>query len=191
MRKIVMFNFVSLDGFYAGEGDDISWHTVDAEFDNFSAELIKRFDAVIFGRITYDLFAGFWPKVVDDPKAGQADRTIAKALDDMTKIVFSHGGLQPEWKGTEVHNEIDPEFIKKLKEQPGKDIVIYGSGTIVRQLTDLGLIDEYKVIIAPVILGKGKQLFNGAHQANLTHIETRDFRGGNVLLTYAPFKRMN
>lgn len=184
MRKVVMFNFVSMDGYFAGVDGDITWHPVDKEFDSFAGEFITQFDAALFGRITYDLFADYWPTAVDDPNTSPEDRAIAKALNDMTKIVVSSTEPKTGWQGTEWWPDITAQKVTELKQQDGKNIVIYGSGTIVKQLTDIGVIDEYHVIVGPLVLGAGKLLFEGVQPRQLELMNTKTFASGNVLLSY-------
>jgi dihydrofolate reductase len=185
MGKIVMFNMVSVDGYFAGEDGNIDWHVVDDEFNKYAVETLKNIDTILFGRLTYQLFESFWPIALKDPKTGQEDRVIAQAIDDATKIVFSTTLDQVTWNNSKLCNYIVPEDIEKLKQKDGKDIVIYGSGMIVRELTNLGLIDEYRFMVAPVILGKGKSLFENVNKKNLKLAETREFKSsGNVLLSY-------
>lgn len=184
MKKIVMFNFVTADGYFAGSDGNIDWHPVDKEFNSFAVEFIQQCDTVLFGRTTYDLFASFWPTAVNDSKLDEEDRIIAKALNDKEKIVVAHNEIKPNWVNTIVWGELHAESIRSLKQTNGKNIVIYGSGTIVQQLTDLGLIDEYHLIVAPVILGSGKSLFEGNARARLTLLGSKVFESGNVLLKY-------
>ena len=184
MRKIIMFNFVTADGYYAGSDGNIDWHPVDDEFNSFAANFISQCDTALFGRVTYDLFAGYWPKAVNDASPGSDDHSIAQALNDMWKIVVTHNRLSSDWNNTETWPDVDADTIKELKQQDGKNIVIYGSGTIVKQLTDLGLIDEYWLIVAPVILGGGKSLFEGNALKQLKITGTKTFSAGNVLLKY-------
>jgi dihydrofolate reductase len=179
-----MFNFVTVDGYYAGSDGNIDWHPVDDEFNSFAVDFIDKCDTALFGRVTYDLFAGFWPTAASNPNFTSDDHTIANALNSMRKIVVTHNPLDSDWQNTETWLDVDAGKIKELKQQDGKNIVIYGSGTIVKQLTELGLIDEYHIIIAPVILGSGKSLFKGNAQKQLELTETKAFTAGNVLLTY-------
>lgn len=187
MRRIVMFNLISLDGFFAGEDGNIDWHVVDDEFNEFAVEHTASFGAIIFGKTTYKIFEDFWPAVVNDPKFSPEDRKVGKTIDDMEKHVFSKSLKSVSWKNTTIHHDIDPEEIKKLKAQKGKDMVIFGSGTIVKQLGDVGLIDEYRVMINPVVLGKGKPMFS-EKMVKLSLIKSRVFGNGNVLLYYVPEK---
>lgn len=183
MKKIVMFNMISIDGYFAGAGGNIDWHQVDNEFNVFAADFINKCDTAVFGRITYDLFAGFWPTATSNTSTPE-NRLIAQTLNSMRKIVITHNKLGTNWEHSETWQDIKIDKIRELKQQDGKNIVIYGSGTIVKQLTDLGLIDEYHLIIAPVILGGGKTLFEGNSQKQLELIEAKTFTAGNVLLKY-------
>src|SRR5438128_1253831 len=139
MRKIIVFNLVSLDGFFAGPKGEIDWHNVDDEFNKFAVEQTQTFGAILFGRITYQLFESFWPAAVNDPKMSKDDREIAKIIDDIEKIVFSKTFKKATWKNSKLLHDIDVKEIKKLKQKTGKDMVIFGSGTIVQELTNLGL----------------------------------------------------
>lgn len=186
MRKIVMFNMVTVDGYFASTDGNIDWHVVDKEFDRWAAESMKEFDTVMLGRVTYDLFAGFWPEALDNPKTSPEDRVVAKALSEWTKVVFSKFMDKADWQPAKILHEIDEKEIKRLKSSDGKDIALYGSGTIVRQLTELGLIDEYRFMLNPVILGQGKSLFEGVKPKKLKLIDTKKFESGNVLLAYRP-----
>ena len=188
MRKIVMFNLVSLDGFFAGADGNIDWHVVDEEFNQAAIEMIRSYDTILFGRITYQLFENYWPKAALDPKISKEDKIIANKINKMRKIVFSKTLDKVTWKNSElVKGNIENE-VKKIKKSPGRDIVIYGSGTIVQQLATAGLIDEYRIMVNPVVLGSGKPLFKDVSILNLKLIDTRVFRSGNVLLNYQRIK---
>ncbi len=189
MRKLIVFNLVSVDGYFAGEDGDINWHQVDDEFNKFAVEQTKTFGAIIFGRTTYELFESYWPGAVADPATAPDDLEIAKTIDEVEKIVFSKTLKEVAWKNSKLLHEVDPEEIKKLKEQEGKDMVIFGSGTIVQALTNLGLVDEYRLMINPIILGKGKPMFKDVKEMHkLKLLNTRTFGNGNVLLYYEPIK---
>ena len=183
MRKIIVSNLVTVDGYFAGSNGEIDWHLVDKEFNEYAAEMLNSVDTLLFGKTTYDLMAGFWPtkNAIAEPSV------IAEAMNSLPKIVFSKTLSHADWNNTKVIKEIDPEEIKKMKQQPGKDMVILGSGTIVDQFTNLGLIDEYRLIVNPVILGKGKPLFKDIdHKIKLKLLKTKTFSSGNVLLYYQP-----
>jgi dihydrofolate reductase len=187
MRKITVFNFVTVDGFFAGPHGEIDWFKLikkDDEYDNFIHEQSKSGDTLIFGHTTYEMMKGYWPT----PDAIKNDPDMAKVVNNSLKIVFSKT-LQtveegPNWKNIKLFHEIKQEEILKLKEE--KDMTILGSGTIVQQFANLGLIDEYSLAIVPVILGAGKSLFKDVKKINLKPTDARTFRNGIVLLTYKP-----
>jgi dihydrofolate reductase len=188
MRKIVMFNLISLDGFFAGPKGEIDWHVTDDEFNKFGVEQTRTFGTILFGRITYQLFEDFWPKAAKDPKMSNEDLIIAKIINNIDKIVFSKTLKEisetPNWKNVRLFREVSPKDVQKLKGKAGKDIVIFGSGTIVQRMTDLRLIDEYRVLVNPVVLGRGKLLFRDVKRLNLKLVKIRKFKSGNVLLQY-------
>lgn len=179
MAKIVVFNMLSLDGFFAGVGGDISWHNVDGEFNEFAIKQTREFGALLFGRVTYDLMYGYWPS----EDALKNDPIVAGIMNNADKIVFSKSLKKAEWKNTKVIKEIEKLEIETLKQQAEKDLAIFGSGTIVQKFTELGLVDEYRLMINPVVLGSGKPLFR-KHQ-KLQLMSSREFKNGNVLLNYA------
>jgi len=187
MRKIIVFNLVSIDGYFAGINGDIDWHNVDDEFNKFGIEQTKSFGTILFGRTTYQLFENFWPKALADPATSPDNREIAKIIDDIEKIVFSTSLQSVMWKNSKLFREINKDQILKLKEEEGGNIVLFGSGTIVQQMTNLELIEEYRLMVNPVVLSAGQPLFKDLkHPLNLQLLETREFKNGNLLLTYIP-----
>lgn len=185
MRKIVVFNMVTLDGYYAGEDGNIDWHKVDDEFNTFAIEHTQEFGTLIFGATTYKLFEEYWPKALVDPATSEDDRKIAQIIEDMEKIVFSKTIKEVTWKNARVVHEINKAEVESWKQQAGKPMGIFGSGTIVQQFTNLGLIDEYRLMINPVILGSGKRMFEGVNAIHNLHlVSTKKFGNGNVLLCY-------
>lgn len=185
-RKIILFNLISLDGFFEGNGRDISWHNVDDEFNKFAIEQTKSFGAIIFGRVTYELFESYWPVALKDPKTSKEDRIIAKTIDDIEKIVFSKKLKKVTWKNSKLFSEINVDKIKKLKKKLSNDMVIFGSGKIAQQMVNLGLIDEYRMLVNPIVLGEGRLMFENVKKIKLKLINTRVFKNGNVLLCYKP-----
>ena len=191
MRKIVVFNLISVDGYFAGVDGNIDWHRVDDEFNTFAVQQTKSFGTIIFGRVTYKIFEDFWPKAINDPKMSPDDRKIAKNIDDVEKIVFSKTIKKVTWKNSKLFKTVDQKEIKKWKSQRGRDMVIFGSGTIVQEFTNLGLIDEYRLLVNPIILGKGKPMFaNIKNRLDLKLIDTKTFKNGNVLLYYQRAKKI-
>jgi dihydrofolate reductase len=187
MRKIIVSEMVSVDGFFAGPQGEIDWHVVDEEFNQAAIGLLNTVDTILFGRITYQLFENFWPKAHTNPSLSASDLVIADKINEMDKIVFSKTLNKVEWKGTRLEKELIPERIAKLKQQAGKDIVMYGSGSLVPVITQHGLIDEYRFFVAPVILGNGRSIFKGLnYKLTLKLLEAKTFSSGNVLLRYQP-----
>jgi dihydrofolate reductase len=178
-----MFNRVSIDGFFAGPKGEIDWFLMDPELDKATHELMRP-DTVLFGRVTYQLLESYWPKVAADPKAPEEELATANELGQMTKVVFSKTLKEVTWENSKLVKDNVVEEVKRLKQGMGPDIAIFGSGTIVQQLTAERLIDEYLLAVTPVILGGGKSLFTGAKKLRLALLETRDFKSGNILLHY-------
>ena len=176
---------MTVDGFFAGLNGEIDWHVVDGEFNEYATAFLDTIDTLLFGRITYDLMASYWPTkdaLNDDPE-------VARRMNNLGKLIVSRTLKEPTWNNTKVVNKIVAEEILKIKETPGKDIAIFGSGQIVSALTRLGLIDEYRLFINPVVLQKGKPLFvDIAEKFKLKLLYTKKFTSGNVLLCYEPAK---
>lgn len=191
---------VSLDGFFEGPNHDLSWHNVDREFNEFAVEQTSEVGTLILGRRTYELFHDFWPNAPKDPNLSKEDLIIADLINNMPKIVFSRTMMdikeEKNWKNVTLKHKVDPEEIKKLKEQPGptsakasvgkKDIAIFGSNHLCVSLMKEGLVDEFRIMLNPVVIGEGHTLFTGLNQKlNLKLIKTRNFKNGNVLLYYS------
>lgn len=180
MRKLFVFNLITIDGYFAGPHGEIDWHNVDAEFNDFAVSQLKNIGMLVFGRVTYDLMAHFWPL----PAARREDPFIAEFMNTLPKVVFSKTLKKAEWQHTRVVKSYLKNEIVNLKRGSGKDVAIFGSGTIVSQLVPTGLIDEYRLLVNPIILGKGKPLFKETGKMKLKLVSLRAFKNGNVLLTY-------
>ena len=185
MRKLVVFNLVTVDGYFAGPNGEIDWHNYDDEMSAYSSKQMKSLGALIFGGTTYELMASYWPT----PDGIKSEPIVAGIMNSIPKIVFSKTMSDvkdgPVLKHIAVSRDIKPEDIVKMKKQDGGDIAIFGSGTIVQQFTNLGLIDEYRLVVNPLILGKGKLLFeNITKKLKLRLIDTKVFKNGNVLVCY-------
>jgi dihydrofolate reductase len=182
MRKAIIFVMTSLDGYFEGSNGDLSWHNVDAEFNDFAAEQLDEADILLFGRKTYELMAGYWPSdtaVTNDP-------IIAGMMNSKPKIVFSKSMDKAEWNNTRLLSDVGAGILE-LKEQPGKDLLILGSANLAVSLIEQKLIDEFRIMVNPVVLGDGAILFDGIkdrHKLKLLNIIT--FKSGNVLLNYTP-----
>ena len=183
MRRLNVFNLMSLDGFIAGPGGDISWHRVDDEFQELAEKASTSGNTLLFGRVTYELMARFWPT----PEALRTDPVVAKGMNAAEKIVFSRTLERADWSNTRLVKGDMLAEVRRLKQGTGKDLTVLGSASIVAQLAQAGLIDQYEVLLNPVVLGRGKTMFEGlTEKLDLRLIGTRAFGNGNVLLTYAP-----
>jgi dihydrofolate reductase len=186
MQKLIVFNHLTLDGYFVDKNGDMSWakaHDQDAEWNEFVADNASGGGVLVFGRITYELMAGFWPT----PFAIESMPAVAEGMNSMPKVVFSKTLDQASWNNTKlVKGDLAAE-IRKMKKESGKGMVILGSGSIVSQLAQEGLIDEYHVVVNPVVLGKGRTMFDGVKEKlNLKLIKSRTFGNGNVFLCYEP-----
>jgi dihydrofolate reductase len=156
---------------------------VDEEFNELAIEQLNSADVLLFGRVTYELMASYWPT----PAATTNDPIVADKMNGLPKIVFSKTLSSVEWQNTRLVKENIAEEISKLKQQPGKDLIIFGSSDLAATLIQHGLIDEYRIMVNPVVLGNGKSLFKGIHhKLDLKLLKTRTFSSGNVLLYYQP-----
>lgn len=184
MRKIIVFNHITLDGYFSGPNGELDWSGKDdGESIDLAREGQNQVDTFIFGRKTFEMMAGYWPL----PEVAEQNPVFAGVLNFNRKIVFSKTLMKTNWQPTLIVKEIDPKMIQGWKKEPGGNMMIFGSGTIVQQLTALGLIDEYQLILTPVLLGAGKQMFAySGRRTDLKLVETRSFRSGNVMLVYRP-----
>ncbi len=188
MRKVILSMFVTLDGFISGANGDLGWmpgnQTPDEEVDSHMYEMLDEMDTTLLGRNTYELFLDYWPT------ATTQQEIIADKLNAMPKIVFSKALDKVnwgKWDNARLARGTLAEEISGLKQQPGKDMVIFGGANLAQSCMELGLIDEYRLFVAPIILGSGKPLFKGSNdRISLKLLNTTPFKSGSVLLTYAP-----
>lgn len=185
MRKLIAFNMVTLDGFFEGPNHDINWHVVDDEFNQFAIEQTSMFGTILFGRVTYQLMASYWPT----PAASTDDPIVAGLMNTLPKVVFSRTLQKAKWNNTRLIKNNLAEEVLKMKQQPGNDLAVLGSANLLSTLMQMDLIDEHWIMVNPVVLGSGNPLFKGVnHQINLKLLKSRTFRSGNVLLYYQPAK---
>jgi dihydrofolate reductase len=182
MRKLTVFNTMSLDGFIADSQGDMSWaHRQDQEWNAFVSSNASGEAVLVLGRKTYDLMAGYWPT----PMAAENAPVVAKRMNELQKIVFSQTMEKALWQNTTLLRGDLKEEVKRWKRQPGPDLVILGSASIVTQLSDARLIDEYQIALAPILLGGGRSMFAAIREKLALQLAaTRSFRNGTVFLTY-------
>jgi dihydrofolate reductase len=186
MRRLVVFNQVSLDGYFVDAHGDMRWAHAGAnnpEWNAFVENNASGDSVLLFGRITYELMARYWPT----PYAAQSNPVVAGRMNSLPKLVFSRTLDRASWSNTRLVQTDPAAEVRKLKQEPGPDLVIMGSGTIVSQLTQARLIDEYQVVVIPLVLGQGRTMFEGVKERlPLKLTKTRTFRNGNVWLCYEP-----
>jgi dihydrofolate reductase len=181
MRKLIMWNLVTLDGFFEGPKSwEIDWHDYvwGEELERLSLEQSKSIGMLLFGRVTYEGMAGYW-----QTQKGE----IAEFMNEVPKVVFSRTLSKAEWNNTKLVRNHAEEEITRLKKQPGKDLFIFGSANLSSTLTQAGLIDEYRLCVAPVVLGGGSPLFKASPaRLRLKLLEARPLKSGRVILRYQP-----
>lgn len=186
MPKLAVFENVSLDGYFVDAHGDMSWaHAVeqDDEFDAFTAGNARGGGALVFGRVTYDMMAGFWTS----PAAHAASPVVAERMNAMTKLVFSRTLTDAPWRNTTLVSTDPVGEIRRRKDLPGDDMTILGSGSIVAPLVAAGLVDQIQLVVVPIALGAGRTPFAGAREhLSFRLIDSRAFGNGKVVLTYAP-----
>jgi dihydrofolate reductase len=185
MRRVIVFNSMTVDGYFVDLRGDMSWaHNNDPEFNTFvQGNASSGGGELLFGRITYEMMAGYWPT----PMAIKGDPIVAKAMNELPKVVFSRTMEKAAWNNTKLVKGDPAAEVRKMKKEAGHDMVIMGSGSIVSHLAQEGLIDEYQVVIVPVALGRGRTQFDGMKERlALKLTNSRVFQNGNVFLCYQP-----
>jgi dihydrofolate reductase len=189
MGRLIVSNMMSLDGFIAGPEGELDWFVHDGflkgtEFGQYARGMMTSADAIILGRLTYEEFAGYWPTATDN------DPVITERMNGLPKVVLSRTLDKVgwgRWDNARLVKENVAEEVKRMKQDTTKDIVILGSGTLVSTFTKLGLIDEYQIVLQPIILGKGKPHFKGLDDRySLKLLTAKPFGTGAVLLYYQP-----
>lgn len=184
VRRIVWMMSVSVDGFMSDPDGGLDWHLVDDELHRHFNDELRTMGAFLDGRVTYELMAGYWPTADDDPDCTPTEREFAGIWRDMPKIVFSRTLQHADWN-TEIVREVDPAAIARLRAEPGGDLGV-GGADLGAAFMRLDLIDEYRVYVNPIVLGRGRPAFHPLDAAlPLGLAETRAFGNGVVLLRYA------
>jgi dihydrofolate reductase len=183
VRKLISFMVVTLDGYTEGPNGEFDWPNVDDEFNEFAISQLNDIDILLFGRVTYAGMASYWPT----PAAIEDDPAVAGRMNSVAKVVFSTTLEKADWENTRLIKENVADAISELKQQPGKDLAVFGSSNFTVSLLERGLVDELRVMVNPILLGAGKSLFTGlADRVPLTLQKTTTFSSGNVLLSYRP-----
>ncbi|MGB6132513.1 MAG: dihydrofolate reductase family protein [Acidobacteriaceae bacterium] len=179
MRRVIVSNLMSLDGYLEGPQRELDWHVVDEEFFAYAAEMLRSVDTILFGRTTYEMMAAYWTKAPRDP--------IADMMNGLPKIVFSNTLTSAGWANSTLVRGDAAAEVRRLKTLPGVDMVVLGSGALASSLLQAGLVDEYRVIVNPVILGSGNTMFQNFHTRMKFKLgDLRRFHSGVVMLAYHP-----
>ena len=188
MRKLILSTNITVDGFMAGRKGELDWHfsNWNEEMAIFSLEQLDTMDTILVGRVTYQAMANHWPSAAADPCGSKLDIEYAVRMNYLPKIVFSKTLKKVEWRNSRLVKENIKEEIIKLKQLPGENMIMWGGVSIVQAFMKMGLIDEYRIWVAPVVLGSGMPLFKGINRQDLTLLKTKTFSNGVVLLAYSP-----
>ena len=190
MRKVIVYNVISLDGYHTGLGNDVSvmFPMMGGVFDTYNAEVLRAADVLLVGRVSFELFKSFWPKVAENPDSEEWTREqkeLSKAGQSVNTIVVSDT-LTGTWPDVRIIRRADAhQQIAKLKRQPGKDILITGSRTLWNDLLAHDLVDEIHLMIGNVVLGEGVPVFVGKPPTSLRLVEVRSWKDSdNILVRY-------
>jgi dihydrofolate reductase len=183
---LAVFNNVSLDGYFTGPNGELDWahrSRPDPEFDAFVAGNAGGGGTLLLGRRTYEMMAGWWPT----PAAAAAMPEVAQGMNRMTKLVASRTLARPDWSNTTVLQGDLADAVRRWKSEPGPGITVLGSGSIVAQLAQAGLVDEIQMVVVPAVLGQGRTMFDGVRRSlELRLVRSRVFPEGKVFLAYRP-----
>lgn len=179
MRRAIVSNMMTLDGFLEGPKHELDWHVVEPEFFAYAGEMLRSTGIILFGRRTYEMMAAYWPTAARDE--------IADRMNNLPKAVFSRTLAEAKWNNsTLVRGEAAAE-VRRLKQESGEDLVVLGSAELASSLLRAGLIDEYRVLVNPVILGAGKPMFPGFEERVPLRLSgVREFHSGVAMLSYRP-----
>ncbi len=187
MRKVIVSMNITLNGFMASADGALDWHFPfwDGEMAACISQQLDTVDTILLGRRSYQAMADYWPYAAGDPLANPADACIARRMNSYHKIVFSNTLEAAAWQNTRIMRGDISNKILALKQQPGADMIIFGSGSIVQSFMRLGLVDEYMLWVHPVILQEGMPLFKDIqYNTNLQLLQSRAFSTGVVILYY-------
>ena len=185
MRSLIFFMHASLDGFVAGTHGELNWVTVDDEIFDFVSTMTAQADTTLYGRVTYQMMEAYWPSAADQPNPSKHDREHSAWYKNVSKVVLSKTLDEAGLKNTKVISDDLAANINLLKQQPGKNILIFGSPGASHSLLHIGVIDEFWIFVNPVLMGEGIPLFSQVHgQVKLKFIESKTFSSGVVALHY-------
>lgn len=181
MRKVILWDMVTVDGFFEGAGHDLGWFAFDEELERYILETQEQAGTLLFGRATYEMMAAYWPT---------ATGRIADFMNGIEKIVFSNAMAEPGWNNARVERHV-VDTVTSIKAKAGGDIFVFGSAGFAGELIHNDLVDEYRLGINPVILGNGTRFFKGGEpRSDLKLLDARPLKSGLVILHYSPRRSM-
>lgn len=176
---------ISLDGFFEGINHELDWHVTDEEFDLFTIEQLRQVGSILFGRKTYQMMADYWPTKT----AKNEDPQVTEIMNSLPKVVFSRTLKSADWNNTKLIKEDCGKVIKKMKKSENEDLIIFGSAELMSFLIKENLIDEFRLMMNPVVLGRGRPLFSDPDlRLKFNLLNAKPFESGNVLLNYELLK---
>jgi dihydrofolate reductase len=185
MRKIVSFTHVSLDGYVAGPNGEMDWITYDEDMVKDARALTDNASAALYGRVTYQMMEGYWPTVPSNPNSTPEELHHAEWIENIHKVVFSRTLDKVAWNNTQLIKDNITEEVMKLKQQPGKDMLIFGSPDLTHTLARLGLVDQYRLNLNPTAIGGGAPLFEtDQEKTKLKLIDSKTMPNGVIALRY-------
>lgn len=187
MRRIFLHIMVSLDGFIEDKNHELDWHFIDDEFEEYINDVLRSIGGMIFGRAAHQLLAQYWPTASSNPDASKQHLESARMMHSLPKHAISHGAYKTEWANSHIIDGDIAAKIRKLKDQPGKDIALFAGAGVFQTIEALGLIDEYRIVVNAILLRDGTPLFKpGSHRTELRLLSLKQFKSGAVVLSYEP-----
>jgi dihydrofolate reductase len=185
MRKLIASSWITADGLIADPSGSIDWVMGDDELAAYESALIEAADTVMLGRVTYQQLASYWPQVPSSPNAAPWEKAYAEKINARSKVVVSRSLENASWSDSRILRDVTAESVTAVKEGSDRSIVTFGSATLVQELSRLGLVDEYHLLVHPVLLGSGKSLFGPLEgRLRLERVRTEPFKSGVTLLVY-------
>lgn len=181
MRKIIVSNFLSVDGYFTSAQGGTEWVPEDISIDKYMEQQFQEVDTILFGRKTHEMMSTYWPDAISNEQSP----IIKKNMNELEKIVFSETGAIADWHNSHKASELTKEYVRSLKARDGKDIIVFGSGTIVEQLAQLQAVDTYQLFIVPKLLGGGRHMTHDTPETVLTLEKSQAFNSGTVLVQYS------
>lgn len=186
MRKVILSMMSTVDGYIEGPGKEMDWSVWDSEMETYMLNFMRDLDLFIYGRKAYEVMNQYWPHVKDDPSFPDRNTEFVDRMNETPKLVLSRTLNQAEWNAQVLKDNI-PEEIRRLKDQPGKDMALFAGAEAASTFIRHKLIDEYRIIVNPAVIGGGNSLFkNIGERISLKLLDARTFPSGIVILRYEP-----